>query len=252
VIDVNIGLRVGDARRSFSLVLDFRSEAKVLALFGPSGGGKSLTLQAVAGLLRPQSGHVRVAGRSLFDAVQGIELPPERRGLGLVFQQYALFPHLSVRDNIGFGLRRWGQRLSAAQRQRVDALIEAFGLDGLGDSRPATLSGGQQQRVALARALACEPQLLLLDEPFAALNAQLRRQLRAELASVLAAWKIPALLVSHDLDDVMALAQAVLPVADGRGGALLPLGSEAEREAARSLLEPPQGLASLPRWLPAT
>lgn len=250
MIEVALELRVSDARRSFQLELGFRSEAPVLALFGPSGGGKSLSLQAVAGLLRPQAGLVRVAGRTLFDSAAGIDLPPERRGLGLVFQQYALFPHLTVRDNIGFGLRRWGQRLSVAQKDRVDALIEAFGLDGLADSLPATLSGGQQQRVALARALACEPQLLLLDEPFAALNAQLRRQLRAELASVLAAWRIPALLVSHDLDDVLALAQAVLPIAQGRAGSLLPLGSEAEREAALAQLEPPALEQALPRWRP--
>lgn len=252
MIDVALQLAVSDAHRRFALDVAFRSDAPVLALYGPSGGGKSLTLQAVAGLLRPQGGHVRVAGRSLFDAAQRIDLPTERRGLGYLFQQYALFPHLSVRQNIGFGLRRWGQRLQPAQQQRVDALIEAFGLAGTANSLPATLSGGQQQRVALARALACEPQLLLLDEPFAALNTRLRRQLRTELAQVLAAWKLPALLVSHDLDDVMALAQAVLPIEAGRAGAPLPLRNEAEREAARALLEPPLPSDEAPlRWLPA-
>jgi molybdate transport system ATP-binding protein len=246
VIDLELQLTVRDRHRAFALDVRLHSSAPVVALYGPSGGGKSLTLQAVAGLLRLQAGHVRVAGRTLADA--SVHLPPERRGLGFVAQHYALFPHLSVRDNIGFGLRRWGQHLSATQRQRVDGLIDAFGLQGLGDSRPASLSGGQRQRVALARALACEPKLLLLDEPFAALNPMLRRQLRQELASVLAAWGIPALLVSHDLDDVMALAQAVLPIDGGRSGALLPLTSEAERAAARAQLEPPLD-APLPRWV---
>lgn len=249
-LDLALHLSVRDRQREFQLALAVRSDAPVLALFGPSGGGKSLSLQAVAGLLRPQAGHVRVAGRTLFDREAGIDLPPERRGLGYLFQQYALFPHLTVRDNIGFGLRRWGQRLTSAQQARVAALIDAFGLGGLEASYPARLSGGQQQRVALARALVCEPSLLLLDEPFAALHAPLRRQLRAELASVLAAWQIPALLVSHDLEDVMALAQAVLPIDQGRSGTLLPLDTEAARAAARAQLEPPLTEAALPRWRP--
>ena len=250
MIDLDFRLRVGDRHRQFDLALCLQTQAPVVALYGASGGGKSLSLQAVAGLLRPQSGHMRVAGRTLYDAAQGLHLPPEQRGLGFVAQHYALFPHLSVRDNIGFGLRRWGQRLQATQRARVEGLLDAFGLEALADSRPHTLSGGQRQRVALARALACAPGLLLLDEPFAALNPMLRRQLRAELAAVLAAWKIPALLVSHDLDDVMALAQAVLPIEAGRSGSVLPLSTDAERYAARTALEPPlPPPATLPRWV---
>lgn len=219
MIDIALQLQLRDAddpQRQFTLDVAFQSAAPVLALYGPSGAGKSLTLQAVAGLLRPQAGHVRVGGRTLFDAAQGIHLPPQARRLGYVFQQYALFPHLTVAQNIGFGLRRWGQRLGPSATQRVDELIEAFGLGGTAHSRPAALSGGQQQRVALARALAAQPELLLLDEPLAALNPDLRQQLRAELAQVLRRWQVPTLLITHDAEDVLALADAAVMVEAGR------------------------------------
>ena len=137
----------------------------------------------MAGLLAPQRGQVRVAGRLLFDSRTGVDVPTPERSLGYLFQHYALFPHLSVRDNIGFGLRSWWRRgVDAAGRRRVRRLLDLFGLQSMADSRPAVLSGGQQQRVALARALACEPCALLLDEPFAALNPMLRSGLRNELA----------------------------------------------------------------------
>src|SRR5690606_36982980 len=141
-----------------------------------------------------------------FDAARGIDLRPRDRKVGYLFQHYALFPHLTVRQNVAFGLTSWLRRLDRRGRARVDALLDRFGLLALADSRPAALSGGQQQRVALARALACEPDVLLLDEPFAALNPMLRAGLRTELAAVCKQWGIPALMVSHDVDDVLALA----------------------------------------------
>jgi molybdate transport system ATP-binding protein len=216
MIDVALQLAVQDGRRRFDLDLAFATEAPFVALYGPSGAGKSLTLQAMAGLLPVKAGHVRLDGRVLLDSAAGVNLPPEARGVGYLFQQYALFPHLNVRDNIAFGLTSWRRGLRADDAARVDALIESFGLGALARSRPATLSGGQQQRVALARALACQPQVLLLDEPFAALHTTLRRQLRTELRALRQRLGIPAVIVSHDPEDVMALADEVF-LLDGGG-----------------------------------
>ncbi|HLO93529.1 MAG TPA: ATP-binding cassette domain-containing protein, partial [Burkholderiaceae bacterium] len=133
MIDVQLQAEVGDRHRRFQLQMRFAAEAPVIALFGPSGAGKSLTLQAIAGLLRPQAGHVRVADRTLFDSRAGIDLPPEARRVGCVFQHYALFPHLTVRQNVGFGLGSWRQRPGRALRERIDALLESFGLMPLAD-----------------------------------------------------------------------------------------------------------------------
>jgi len=194
----------------------FASDAPVIALYGPSGAGKSLTLRAIAGLLRPQRGHVRVDGRALFDSARRIDLPPERRGIGFLFQHYALFAHLTVRDNVAFGLTNWCcRKLSRDHADRVDELLETFGLAALSHSRPTARSGGQQQRVALARALACRPDLLLLDEPFAALNPMLRDDLRKQLAGVFAHWKLPVVMITHDLDDVLALANVAFVIERG-------------------------------------
>ena len=216
MIDVRLQLSVSDTRRRFDVDLAFATEAPCVALYGASGAGKSLTLQAMAGLLPVQAGHVRLRGRTLLDTAAGIDLPPEARGVGYLFQSYALFPHLSVRENVAFGLTSWRRRLQPADAARVDELLDAFGLGALARSRPATLSGGQQQRVALARALACNPQVLLLDEPFAALHTTLRRELRAELRELRQRLGIPAVLVSHDPEDVRALADEVLILDGGR------------------------------------
>ncbi|MGQ3051310.1 MAG: ABC transporter ATP-binding protein [Roseateles sp.] len=220
MIDIALSLSVSDAgarpQRRFDLDIAFATDAPFVALYGPSGAGKSLTLQAMAGLLPVRAGHVRLNGRTLLDTAAGIDLAAEVRGVGYLFQHYALFPHLSVRDNIAFGLTSWRQRLKADDAARVDELIESFGLTAMAGSRPAALSGGQQQRVALARALACKPQVLLLDEPFAALHSALRRELRAELKRVRAQWGIPAMMVSHDADDVIALADEVYLFDGGR------------------------------------
>ncbi len=245
MIDLDIRLRVQDRTRQFDLAVTLRSSAPVVALFGPSGAGKSLTLQALAGLLRPDAGHVRVAGRTLFDAAAGTDLPPEQRGLGYLFQHYALFPHLSVRDNIAFGLARprlFRRGLDAAQAQRVDALLASFGLEALAHSKPATLSGGQQQRVALARALACEPDLLLLDEPFAALNPLLRLSLREELRQLQRRTGVPMVMITHDIDDVLALADVAFVMEAGAVVREIDLSTLTHREHARPLLLPDAGL----------
>ncbi len=217
MIDVDLTLSVTDGRRRFDLAARFATDVAFAALYGPSGSGKTLTLQAIAGLLRPSAGHIRLNGRTLYDAAAGIDLAPPERRVGYLFQHYALFPHLSVRDNVAFGLTSWrSRRLSAEQARHVDALLASFDLKALADSRPATLSGGQQQRVALARALACQPQVLLLDEPFASLNPMLRDSLRKELAQARRDWGIPALMITHDVEDVLALADVAFVYAGGQ------------------------------------
>jgi len=217
MIDIDLRASMTDGARCFDLAVRFATEAPTVALYGPSGAGKSLTLQSIAGLLRPVDGHVRIGGRTLFDTRRGIDLPVAQRRIGYLFQHYALFPHLSVYDNVAFGLKQWWRRrLSPGDEARVDDLLYSFGLATLARSRPTALSGGQQQRVALARALACEPALLLLDEPFAALNPMLRHGLRLELAELCARLHTPVVMITHDVDDVMALADVVFVIEHGR------------------------------------
>jgi molybdate transport system ATP-binding protein len=211
-----------------------------VALYGPSGAGKSITLQAMAGLLHAQRGHVRIGGRPLFDSAAGIDVPAPDRRLGVLFQHYALFPHLSVRENVAFGLTTWRTRLGHAEAERVDALIRTFELGAMAAARPATLSGGQQQRVALARALACGPDALLLDEPFAALNPLLRQSLRVELAQVRERWRIPMVMITHDVEDVLALANVAFLVDGGRVVREVDLDRAESREAQRDMLAPAQ------------
>jgi ABC-type sulfate/molybdate transport systems ATPase subunit len=196
---------------SFQLNVSFTADKELVVLFGPSGSGKSLTLQAIAGTVQPDAGGVVLDGQPLYDSRRGHNLPPQQRRVGYVPQHYALFPHLTVADNIAFGLRHVSRRLRV---RRVAELLELFGMQGFERRLPRQLSGGQQQRVALARSLAVQPRLLLLDEPFTALDDVLRDTLRQELAQVQARWDITVLLVTHDLADVFALAQGVV-VYDG-------------------------------------
>ena len=202
----------------FELDVRFASAARRLALFGPSGAGKTQVLKMLAGIVRPEQGHVRIAGLTLFDHQAGIDLAPQHRRLGFVFQDYALFPHLTVLQNIGFALRTgWrnpphrGHTAPEAQRW-----IEAFHLQAVAHHYPHQISGGQRQRVALARALVHEPAALLLDEPFAALDKALRQRLRAELHELQASLRIPTLLITHDDDDLRVLADDVVHLQAGR------------------------------------
>ncbi|MET0208994.1 MAG: ATP-binding cassette domain-containing protein [Burkholderiaceae bacterium] len=216
MLDVQLRLTLRSADRSFALDAAFRSSAHCTALMGASGSGKSTVLMAIAGLASSAQGHVRVGTETLLDSARGIDVAARDRRIGLVFQDYALFPHMSVAQNILFGVHRLGERVTDAQRARVDALIDQFDLAALRDALPRNLSGGQRQRVALARALAIEPRLLLLDEPLAALDAPLRMRLRRELAEMLARVQVPTLLVTHDPQDVEALAQSVIHLDHGR------------------------------------
>ena len=207
--------------RSFHLDARFGSDADVTVLFGPSGAGKTQTLYAIAGLSKPERGHIAVRGRSLFDATRAVDVPARNRRIGFVFQEYALFPHLDVLGNVVFARGRvWPlpprYRRMADAPEDIRALFDAFGLTELATSNPAQLSGGQRQRVALARALATRPQLLLLDEPFAALDAPLRARLRDELLGLRAHFDIPMVIITHDPDDVAALGGKLVRMESGK------------------------------------
>jgi molybdate transport system ATP-binding protein len=179
------------------------------ALFGPSGAGKTTLLRLLAGLGKPQAGRLVVDGKIWFDSERGIDLPPQRRAIGFVFQDHALFPNMTVRDNVAYALDK-GDGAWLAE------LLEACGLTGLSERLPDTLSGGQKQRVALARALARKPKLLLLDEPLSALDLRLRLQLQDELRSLHRRFGLTTLMVSHDLGEVFKLAHKVLRMEQGR------------------------------------
>lgn len=189
--------------------VDLRVTAgQTVALLGASGSGKSTLLKIVAGLEAPERGHIRLDGRDIST------WPPERRGVALIFQDFALFPHLNVQDNVAFGLVEQGMRKALA-RQRARDMLVRFGLDGHADDRVWTLSGGEQQRVALARALITEPRVLLLDEPFSALDADLRERLRAEFSQHIRAAGMAAILVTHDEADARAMADHAWTLQNG-------------------------------------
>jgi molybdate transport system ATP-binding protein len=185
----------------------------VTVLFGPSGCGKSTVLRCLAGLERPETGSIRFGADVWFDAARGTCLAPQARGVGLLFEDYALFPHLTVADNIAYGVLH----LPAIERARlIAAQLERFELGSVANKSPAKLSGGQKQRVALARALVRQPRLMLLDEPLTALDATLREALRTELRHQLADCGAPVLLVTHDRTEAIALGDAIVVMKDGR------------------------------------
>jgi molybdate transport system ATP-binding protein len=213
-------------------------EFSVTVLFGPSGGGKTTILRCLAGLERPEEGCIEFAGQTWFDAQRRICLSPQQRDIGFLFQEYALFPHLTVADNIGYslaGLPR-GER-GGGVGERVAEMLERFDLTGLGERFPRQISGGQQQRVALARALARRPRLLLLDEPLSALDSDLRNQLRRELRQRLASFAIPVVIVTHDRQEAASLADQVIVLSGGRvirsGPPAAVLGEEVPDDAVR-------------------
>ncbi|MBF0482299.1 MAG: ATP-binding cassette domain-containing protein [Desulfovibrionaceae bacterium] len=210
-IEAAIAKELVSGTRRFALDVAFACECGVLVLFGPSGSGKTVTLSALAGLTRPDCGRIALDGEVLYDSALGVDVPAARRRIGFVFQDYALFPHLSVAGNVGFGLSVGDGRLGARERRnRVGEMLDALELTGLADVRPGELSGGQRQRTALARALAARPRLLLLDEPFSALDVPLRARMREELRRVTRQFSIPSVLITHDPGDVAALAGQVV------------------------------------------
>ncbi len=215
--DVTLRKLLRHASARFELDVRFASAARRLVLFGPSGAGKTQTLKMIAGISRPDAGRIALDGRVLDDSAAAVHLSPRQRRLGYVFQDYALFPHLTVRQNIAFA--RHGGWLNPA-RDVEDAAVErwnaGFGLQPVTALYPHQLSGGQRQRTALARALVHDPVALLLDEPFAALDAPLRRRLRDELRDLQAQLNLPMLLITHDEDDVALLADETIELQAGR------------------------------------
>jgi len=197
----------------FELDVGLGIRAQTLALVGRSGAGKSTLLNVIAGLTKPDSGSVSLAGATLVDVESRIDTPPENRKLGYLFQHYALFPHLSVHDNIGYGLFRVDAATRAA---RVDRAIAFLGLERIARVRSTELSGGERQRVALARALVTEPKALLLDEPLAALDVESRARIRLELRDVLGRLAIPTIVVTHDYDDARLLGDRIAAMHRGR------------------------------------
>jgi ABC-type sulfate/molybdate transport systems ATPase subunit len=190
--------------RSFQLELALEVD-RTVALVGPSGAGKTSVLRAVAGLVRPSAGRIAFGGDAWFDAKQNLFRKPDERRVGLVFQEYALFPHMTVRQNVAYG-----------GKERVDEYLERFRISHLAKARPAELSGGERQRVEVARALARDPGVLLLDEPLSALDAHTKATVRGELQELLREFGLPTLLVTHDYEDAASLADQVGVIVDGK------------------------------------
>lgn len=216
-IEVSIRRTLRSKGREFHLEVEFTCQDDVSVVFGASGSGKSATLRAIAGLDQPDSGRIVVDGRVLFDSARGIDVPARMRSVGYVFQDYALFPHLTVEENVALPVNPWWRRRPAREAaKRVRDLLEIFEIASLSQSYPWQISGGQRQRVGLARTLIKKPAILLLDEPFAALDPLLRIRMRQELLNTQWLFKVPMLVITHDPQDVAALAENLVVLRKGR------------------------------------
>ncbi|WP_321969180.1 ATP-binding cassette domain-containing protein [Paraburkholderia tropica] len=214
---LSIRKRLDTGARSFTLDVCFEMRSQRAVLFGPSGSGKTLTLQAIAGLLDPDDGVIRAGEHTLFDRSRLINLKPQARHVGYLFQDYALFPHLNVRQNIAFGLHRgWSNPSRRSIHADVEYWLDILELRNVSRNYPSQLSGGQKQRVGLARALVPRPRLLLLDEPFSAIDQTLRTRMRKELCSLQTRLNIPMLLITHDTEDLTAFGEQVIELSNGR------------------------------------
>jgi molybdate transport system ATP-binding protein len=214
--NIDIGKTLQSGERTFTLNARFASDSQRVVVYGSSGAGKSQMMKAVAGLMMPDHGRIELGGRCLFDSSSGVNVPPQQRRVAYLFQDYALFPHLNVRQNIGFGLQRgWRNPRAAVDGEAIRYWMQAFELEHVARQYPHQLSGGQRQRVALARALAPQPAALLLDEPFAALDAGLRERMRAELSALQRRLEIPMLIITHDPEDGRAFGDHVLHMEHG-------------------------------------
>lgn len=206
-------VRIAKKLWHFILELNVKIENQILVLWGPSGSGKTTTLHCLAGLLKPNTGFIKLNDQVLFSFDGRINVPTRLRNVGYLFQDYALFPHMTVRQNVLYGLR--GKRQAGSSVDAVE-LLNSFGVGHLVDRYPRQLSGGEKQRVALARALVVQPQLLLLDEPFSALDKSTRESLRQEVKKLHRQWKIPFVLVSHDEEDAQFLGDVIVLLENGQ------------------------------------
>lgn len=211
--DIQLSLDIKKKLPGFTLHVQFTVGDDITGLLGASGAGKSMTLRCIAGLEKPDEGRIVLGGQVLFDSVKGIDIPPRKRKVGFLFQNYALFPNMTVEDNIIFGLNGKNR---LADRQNALEMLEMVKLQGYEKRYPHQLSGGQQQRVALARALVVEPRVLLLDEPFSALDEHLRSHMVKQLLEVLAGYQGITLFVTHNIEEIYRMAGKLVIIADGR------------------------------------
>jgi molybdate transport system ATP-binding protein len=236
-LDVAVRKRLVAEDRVFELDVAFQSSEDMIMIFGPSGSGKSVTIQIIAGLRTADSGHVVLNGRVLYDSNTGIDVPARARNVGYLFQDYALFPHLSVAQNVGFAmLGGVVGGLNKRAEAEIKEFLRGFELHELARSYPRQLSGGQRQRVALARALFRKPDLLLLDEPFAALDPLLRDKMRNELLETRARFGIPMIVITHDPHDLHFFAHNLLVLDAGKIKQNLNLGGTADKSYVLELL----------------
>ena len=196
----------------YTLKARFDVDGDITALFGASGAGKSMTLKCIAGIEKPDRGVIQLNGRTLFDSSKKINLPPQKRKVGYLFQEYALFPNMTAIENIKAGMRSLPKD---EREQKAEELIQRFRLNGLENKRPSTLSGGEKQRVALARIFASKPEVILLDEPFASLDVLLKSELIPYIRDIISGFSGETLLVSHDADEVLSMCRKVVPISDG-------------------------------------
>lgn len=196
----------------YTLKAKFECNGASLALFGASGAGKSMTLKCIAGIEKPDRGVIQLNDKILFDSEKKIDLPPQKRKVGYLFQEYALFPNMTVSGNITAGMRKLPKQ---AREQKLRELTERFHLNGMENRRPDTLSGGEKQRVALARIFASSPETLLLDEPFSSLDTLLKYQLIPYIREIITDFGGETLMVSHDIDEVRQLCNVITPITEG-------------------------------------
>lgn len=210
---MGLSVSIKKSLREFDLDVTWEAGKELVALFGYSGSGKTMTLKAISGLEKPDSGRICLDGRPLFDSGLGINERPQNREAGYVFQDQALFPHLTVEENIAYGLKKHGRK---ELRTRIAEMTDIFHLENLEKMFPGKLSGGQKQRVAFARALAVRPSLLLLDEPFSALDSMIRLEMRSVLKAIQKTFNIPVVLVTHDFPEALELADKMIVYSEGR------------------------------------